>query len=362
MILLVDAALFKDNIMSKFLRLAFLLSFAFITSLQIFSCSSGTNSSPGGSDSNNDSSGNNGNGASDGSPTASGQTPTEGSGAASYSGTLPSNIASLTPGSLSVSGSSRSLSLYRPNSSSNQSLVIALPGSGGDLSDYTGDGGYLSVANSDNVLFVFPAPRDNVQDSWDHGSPGSPGDGTFWDTENDNANTNPDLLFFRAIIQQASSQFSINANRVYVIGHSNGAFMAALTAQVLRSQIAAFAENAGGLVTCPPRIDGDYSTSLTSCSAILADGAVPSRLKCSSSSPTYDPEPVVAFSSGAKRPGYLAHGNNDDTVSVYYTCNLYQDLNSKGYPTQVNIVNGFGHALTPNFVVNAWNFMKNYSL
>ncbi len=344
--------------MSKLLRISLLLSFVLFTSSQIFSCGGGNSSSSGG---NNGNSGNNGNG-SGGSPTASGQTPTEGSGTTSYSGTLPSNIASLTSGSLSVSGSSRSLAVFRPNSSSNQSLVIALPGTGGDLSDYTGDGGYLSVANSDNVVFIFPAPRDNVQDSWDHGSPGSPGDGTFWDTENDNANTNPDLLFFRSIIQQATSQFSINANRVYVIGHSNGAFMAELTAQALRNQIAAFAENAGGLVTCPPRSDGDYTTSLTSCSSILADAAVPSRLKCSSSSSSYDPEPVVPFSSGLKRPGYLAHGNSDDTVSVYYTCNLYQDLNSKGYVTQVNIVNGFGHALTPDFVVNAWNFMKNYSL
>lgn len=344
--------------MAKFLRISFLLSFIFAAFLQVLSCggsgSSGSNSGNG--------SGNGGGNQGGGSPTATGQNPTEGSGTVSYSGNLPSLTGTLDTGSLSVSGTSRSLTAYRPNSSTGQSLVIALPGTGGDLSDFTGDGGYASVANSDNVVFIFPAPRSNVQDSWDHGSPGSPGEGSFWDTENDNANTNPDLLFFRAIIAQATSQYSINPNRVYVIGHSNGAFMAALTAQALRSQIAAFAENAGGLVTCPPRIDNDYLTSLSSCGSILADSSVPSRLQCSSSSQSYDPEPVVPFSSGAKRPGYLAHGNQDDTVSVYYTCNLYQDLNSKGYVTQVNIVNGFGHALTPNFVTNAWNFMKNYSL
>lgn len=138
--------------------------------------------------------------------------------------------------------------------------------------------------------------------------------------------------------------------------------MAVLTAQALRNQIAAFAENAGGLVTCPPRLDNDYRTSLTSCPQILADTSVPSRLQCSSTSSSYDPEPVLPFSSGSRRPGYLTHGNQDDTVSVYYTCNLSQDLSAKGYTVQVNIVNGFGHALTPNFVTNAWNFMRNYTL
>lgn len=343
--------------MPKILRLLGLVSFCLLLAGHPFSCGGASSNS---SSNNDGSSGNDG--GSGGNPTASGQTPTEATGSASYSGSLPSTIGSLTSGSLTVSGLSRSLSVYRPNSSSNQALVLALPGTGGDLSDFTGDGGYASVANADNVIFVFPIPRDNVEDSWDHGLPGEPGQGTFWDTENDNANSNPDLLFFRAILQQARDQYSIDANRVYVIGHSNGAFMAALTAQALRSQIAAFGENSGGLVSCPPRLDGDYTTSLTSCTQILADASVPSRLKCASSSSSYDPEPVVPFSSGARRPGYLAHGTQDDTVSVYYTCNLYQDLQSKGYATQVNLVQGFGHALTPDFVNNAWDFMKNYSL
>lgn len=343
--------------MSKILRTFFLFIFTLALIPHINSCG-GSTSSTSTTDNNGDGDGDGGSG----SPTATGQTPTETTGAVSTSGSLPSTIGALSSGPFTVSGTSRSVSVYRPNSSSNQSLIIALPGTGGDISDFTGDDGYSTVANADNVVFVFPSPQDNVSDSWDHGSPGNPGTGTFWDTENDNADTNPDLLFFRGIIQQASSQYAINANRVYVMGHSNGAFMSVLTAQALRSQIAAFAENSGGLVTCPERRDGDYTTTFTSCSQILADSSVPSRLQCSSTSSSYDPEPVVPFSSGSRRAGYLAHGNQDDTVSVYYTCNLYQDLNSKGYTTQVNIVNGFGHALTPDFVTNAWAFMKNYSL
>lgn len=346
--------------MSKSFRVLIFISILLSVSYLLLSCGGSTSANNSSSGSTEEGGGGSSGGG--GSPTAAGDNPTEGSGTVTVSGTLPSTTGSLSSGSITISGTSRSVTVYRPNSSTGQSMIIALPGTGGDLSDFTGDGGYLSVANGNNVVFVFPSPRDNVSDSWDHGSPGSPGEGTFWDTENDNANTNPDLIFFRGIIQQAASQYGINTNRVYVIGHSNGAFMAALTAQALRSEIAAFAENSGGLVTCPPRQDGDYLTSFTTCSQILADASVPSRLQCASSSPSYDPEPVVPFSSGSLRPAYLAHGNQDDTVSVYYTCNLYQDLNAKGYTVQVNIVNGFGHALTPDFVSNAWGFMRNYSL
>lgn len=350
--------------MKKISKICFLFILALLIFSQAYSCGGSSSSS------NNNNNNNNGGGGGGGgsSPTASGDNPTEGTGTVNYSGSLPATIGTFTNGSLTLSGTTRNLGIYRPSSASNLPLIIALPGTGGVINDFKDDLGSTSsttveaFANSNSVIFVFPVPRDNVQDSWDHGSPGSPGEGTFWETENDNADTNPDLLFFRAIIEQAHSQFSINTNQVYVIGFSNGAFMAALTAQALRSQIAAFAENSGGLVTCPPRQDNDYTTSLTNCSSILSDSSVPSRMQCSSGSANYDPEPVVPFSSGSKRPGYLAHQNDDPTVSVYYTCSLYQDLNSKGYTTSVNITSGGGHSLVPNFLTNAWNFMRNYSL
>ncbi|MFH1357573.1 MAG: prolyl oligopeptidase family serine peptidase, partial [bacterium] len=198
-----------------------------------------------------------------------------------------------------------------------------------------------------------PQSRYIDEEDWDHEGFSD----YYWETaapDGQSADTNPDLMFVRQIIADAATTYSINTNRVYALGFSNGGFFAVLTAMVLNDEIAAFAEGGSGLVTCDTtRSCTAQVASSTTCSTIIAS----SGCSCSGSE-----KPITIPSSGRKVPGFLGHNNQDDTVSVYYTCYLADRLEDLGYTYEVLIGDEEGHGFPNGFLPDAWDFMSAYEL
>ncbi len=274
---------------------------------------------------------------------------------------------------LNVAGLDRQVELYVPkNLRPKLPLLITFHGSSGlgiDWIDAPVDSdpqGLEDMAETKGFIIASPLARTwgEGQGDWDNHS----GNDRYWETfPNVDPNKNPDLLLVKAIIQEAQKSYDIDAARIYVMGHSNGGYFATLTAMALRDQIAAFAESASGLVKCARGDDCQFQGTANSCSALRSQ-APASCTSCNG------PEKPVAIPplppSDKQRPaGYLAHGNRDDVVSVFYTCELANRMQALGYEVSVNIwdeknvpkEDGW-HAMAPNFIEGAWNFMAAHRL
>lgn len=264
---------------------------------------------------------------------------------------------------LTIDGASRSVNLFAPSGlGSSPALVIAFHGTSGEPNDWIDSDpgsdpqGLEALANTNKFVVAAPRARDwgDGASDWDnHG-----GNDRYWETRFDanpsrgsDPNANADLVLVKQIIAAAHTTFNVDTKRVYLIGFSNGAFFSLHAAMLLRDQIAAFAEAAGGLVTCPSTGSCTFQSSSTSCAAISAG--------CSCSGTE---KPTTIPTSGRKVPGILGHNNRDDTVSVYYDCALSARMQALGYDVSENIFNDTGHGIPAGFVDQAWTFFSTRSL
>ena len=120
-------------------------------------------------------------------------------------------------------------------------LVVALSGynqTGAQLEKYLK---LTSVAQADGFLYVHP---DGSKDG--HGI-------RFWNGTPECCNfftpNIDDVGYIMSIINQISAQYSVDPNRIYIIGHSNGGFLANALACKHADQIAAIVNIAGGTYT-----------------------------------------------------------------------------------------------------------------
>ncbi len=276
---------------------------------------------------------------------------------------------------LAISGRStegaEQISVYRPSATTNLPLVIFFPGTGDNVSvmkdALSGESGIESVfSSSENAIFVM-APRayqSDLSGDWDHNS-----DSYYWNTTTDNADTNPDLLLVRAIIQEARDQYNINASRVYLMGHSSGGFFAEFAAMLLKDRIAGFAENAAGYVSCFPsssrKADTQPAFGTTNCSTILSTAG--SDLTCNSGNTEPFSASALPSSASQRVPAYLRHEISDTVVSVYNSCYLSSALVNSGYTQGSNlstnvISDGSGHSVDVTFLSSAWSFLRAFTL
>jgi poly(3-hydroxybutyrate) depolymerase len=293
----------------------------------------------------------------------------------SYQGNFPASTPSgLSTSTLTVGGARRDLLLYRPNGAAAQPVLILFSGTGGTLANnIANDMGYETLRNfadQQNVIVVVPISRVISIGDWDNHSAGTP----YWETAvgeptssaaSINPDTNPDLMFVRAIIQETSRAYGADLARVYVNGFSNGAFFSYLVASTLSKRIAAFAQTGGGLVLgnttsgdptpCNLRGTATASGSVRTCAAAgwtpgvcTAAGAIA--------------RPLATSLAVRVPPGFMEANDDDDTVSFANTCNLAQALPASA-SYQVRVVHaGTGHAINDDFLMNSWNFMKNFTL
>jgi len=118
-------------------------------------------------------------------------------------------------------------------------LVFLLHGGGSNTDDFTGESGFkapykvwMDIADAEKFIVVYPEGTNN--------SLGDPG----WNDCRADATTNPtvnDVGFIDALINHFSSSFSIDTNRIYASGTSNGGHMSLRLALELSNKIAAVA-------------------------------------------------------------------------------------------------------------------------
>ena len=147
------------------------------------------------------------------------------------------------PQSIVHDGINREYVLYVPNSYDSASPVPVLfnfHGFGGNASEFMNDADMRAVAESDTFILVYP------QGSCLEGS-------SHWNacpTGGDNKSNADDLGFVESIINEISSQYNIDMERIYGAGYSNGGMMAYGLANYKSNLVAAVASVSGVMLDC----------------------------------------------------------------------------------------------------------------
>jgi poly(3-hydroxybutyrate) depolymerase len=262
-----------------------------------------------------------------------------------YSGTFPARTGRFSA-TLTVLAERRSVNVVVPRSNpTNAPLVLAFHGTNGDGNVMLDESGAAALADQQNVIVVAPTSRWLPTGDFDHD-----GAETYWETApNWDVDRNQDIVLVRAIIQEARRVYRIDPTRVYAIGHSNGGFFSLFVSQLLRDRVAAFSENAGGLVRCTRRAACGFQGTGTTCAALQGQ-----RGWCNCTGPEL---PVALATSGRRPPGQLVHGTADPLVSVYYTCALETRMRELGYTWQTRLTSGEGHVVSTTYAQTAWTFL-----
>ena len=133
--------------------------------------------------------------------------------------------------------------LYIPNSYDGTSAVPILfnfHGFGGSASEFINDADMRAEAESNTFILVYP--QGSCLDDSSHWNP-CPIDG-------DNKSSADDLGFVEAIVNEVSSQYNLDMDRIYAAGYSNGGMMAYGLANYKSNLIAAVASVSGSMLDC----------------------------------------------------------------------------------------------------------------
>lgn len=126
-------------------------------------------------------------------------------------------------------------------------VVFMLHGTGGNGLDMWERTGWKEVGESENILTVFPSslqyciidPQEGqkITTRWN----AQPVDWSFCPSES----PRDDVKFLTAVIDELRTRFNVDANKIYLVGFSNGGQMAAKCTIQMSDQFAAIIENAG---------------------------------------------------------------------------------------------------------------------
>lgn len=119
---------------------------------------------------------------------------------------------------LSHDGLARQFVVYVPtnyNTDTDYPLMINFHGFGGTASDFVETADMRSLAESENFIVVYP--QGTLLGGYPHWNSSAP--------SSDNKSSVDDIGFIEALIENISSTYSINENRIYAAGYSNGGFM-----------------------------------------------------------------------------------------------------------------------------------------
>lgn len=145
-------------------------------------------------------------------------------------------------------GVQREYILYIPTSydaAQPTALLMNFHGFGGNANDYMHDADMRSTADIGNFILVYP--QGTCLDGFPHWNTSLPG--------GDNKSNADDFGFVEAMINQISSEYNIDKDRIYACGYSNGGMFAYGLANFKSELIAAIASVSGTMV------DFDGSTS-----------------------------------------------------------------------------------------------------
>jgi poly(3-hydroxybutyrate) depolymerase len=255
---------------------------------------------------------------------------------------------------LDVAGYARKVELYAPAGlGAQRPLLVTFHGTNDDaLKMITGQTQTKALADAEGLLVVSPWARHMKLGDWDNHT----GSETYWETHpNTDPDKNADLLLLRAIIQEAHAVFGVDRRRVYLLGHSSGAFFAIAAGLAMQGTIAGFVSSAGGLVRCPTTGGCSFKGSGSSCSALAGQ---PGYCSCSGT----EKPATVPQAQGGGVFGYISHASDDDAVSVYYACELATRMKARGHPATLAIRASDGHSIALGLAQKAWPALKQHAL
>ncbi len=247
---------------------------------------------------------------------------------------------------LTVAGLAREVDLVVPaQRAAGAPLLVLLHGTRGDGAGIIDECGALGLAHTEGVVIAAPVAREMPSADWDHPEQSNE---RWWQTEGDHDPArDADLLLVRATIAAARRDYAIDPSRVYVMGHSNGAFFALVVMNTLGDRLAGVAFNSGGLVRCA------HTGSCEFRAGRVADCAqFPSMAGwCDCGGPAL---PMDVTWRGRRFPVVISHGTDDPDVSVQYACALDASLRSAGFPVTLQLRPGDGHFCDSDFVERSW--------
>ena len=136
-----------------------------------------------------------------------------------------------------VNGESRQYLLYVPNNVKEQApLVISLHGAGGYVSTSSHDPDFHSIADHDGFIVAYPQGKNTVFPGL--GGMSAPG----WSAYGEE---NFDTDFLLAVVEDIASKYTIDRQRLYCCGFSNGGMMTYTMANVAANVFAAYAAISG---------------------------------------------------------------------------------------------------------------------
>ena len=140
-------------------------------------------------------------------------------------------------------GMNREYILYVPNSYDGTSAVPLLfnfHGFGGSASEFINDADMRAEAEANSFILVYP--QGSCLNGASHWNPCS--------IDGDNKSSADDLGFVEALVNEVSSQYTIDLERIYAAGYSNGGMMAYGLANYKSNLIAAVASVSGSMLDC----------------------------------------------------------------------------------------------------------------
>lgn len=244
---------------------------------------------------------------------------------------------------LKVGNSTRSYLLYVPNNVKNNTpLVFSLHGTSGHSSDKSPF--RTAVADSKGCIVVYPQGSDIYFPVFGGTLPGWHSEGVW----------SEDIDFFKAIIEDVASKYSIDRKRIYCCGFSNGGMMTYTVANVASDIFAAFCSISG----MPLNEFHLHHTSARPIPFLHIHGKADDFVK-------YSLMPSVVDDMVAR------NGCNPvaekKTVSGKYTKSVFSPIEG-GMPYIYYEVDGMGHSDYTdrtddnNSALTMWNFMSKYTV
>ncbi|MDB2457088.1 alpha/beta hydrolase-fold protein [Flavobacteriaceae bacterium] len=160
-----------------------------------------------------------------------------------YKGNSNACFSNQNPETMLHSGETREYILYIPSSyrSSNPvPVVLNFHGFGGSASEYSSYADMREEAEANSFILVYP--QGSCLNNTSHWNPCPVG--------GDNKSTADDLGFIDSLISKISNEYSIDNQRVYAVGYSNGGMMAYGLANYKSNLIAAVASVSGVQLSC----------------------------------------------------------------------------------------------------------------
>ena len=161
-------------------------------------------------------------------------------------------IGTHTTGEVSTAdGRTRTYRVYLPSAlpAGPRPLILAFHGGGGSATHFELTSGFDGMAEANGVIVVYPdgvgtGPNETTIQTWNGGVCCPPAARKNVD----------DVSFVRLLIDSIESQYTIDPNRVYAAGHSNGAIFSYRLACELSDRIVAVGLQAGtlGIDNCAP--------------------------------------------------------------------------------------------------------------